>query len=169
MTIIFDENNVKNKILKLSDDIISKEFKSIVLIGIDLKGSILAKRLGKIIKDKTENKVYNGTIDISLYKPLESNKFITIGKTDIPNSLKEKNVILVSTEINSGKSMHSALVAIHEHESPATIDCCCLIHKNNLTRPIFTKFIGEKRTDLTESTIIYNLFETDGEDIVFTK
>ena len=67
---VLDKEGMKRTLVRIAHEIVEKkkEVKSICLIGIVSRGSILAKRLAAMIKDISKQEVAVGLLDINLYR-----------------------------------------------------------------------------------------------------
>lgn len=170
MTPIFTEQNIKSSLQDIGTKIISEHSTDLAFIGIGTKGFLIANRLLNICKPNYNHSVQVGLLDIALYNPKPSpGNFISLGKTSIQFSLKHKNVILISDQINTGKTVVAALNALLDYDAPREIMCCCLLSKNNLKRPIHIQYpaltIPKENSPFNKTTC--SLFEVEGEDNIY--
>ena len=91
--------DIETLVRSVSQNIL-KEFPSldnVVLVGMLPRGIIVAKRIAKELLNTTQNKVPVGQLESTLFRDdLLDQSFISLEKTDIPFSLKDKIVILVN-------------------------------------------------------------------------
>ena len=168
MITILNERELSNSLTTICNKILTLKKENIVLLGIDIQGKILAKRISEQLKKKKNLVCKVGQLDVTLFKPIEENSYMNLGYSEIPFSLKNKTVILVAPMVISGKTMSAALVALNDYDVPESIKCCCILSSQNLNRPISTELIGN--VDIKAKTSFYiKLFETDGEDLIFEK
>lgn len=165
MTTILNESQINDSINELSNKIKSNLTVKTILLGIDLKGKILATRIADKLTKSNVSKPKVGQLDVSLYKPIEDTPYLNIGQSDINFSLKNKHIILISPFIITGKTMLAALVALNDYEVPESIECSCLLSSQNLSRPINIKHTASHKIK-AKKTYTINFFETDGEDII---
>tara|TARA_Y200000002_G_scaffold288886_1_gene243019 strand:+ start:23 stop:535 length:513 start_codon:yes stop_codon:yes gene_type:complete len=165
MNTILNESQIENQISSLTNQIAPTITKDTIFLGIDLKGKILAKRIADKLTKLNSKSLNVGQLDVALYKPIEENSYLNIGQSDITFSLKNKNIILISPFIITGKTMLAALVALNDYDVPNSIECCCMLSSQDLLRPINVKHIAS--TDIkAKKSFKINFFETEGEDIV---
>ena len=170
MTELYSEEEVSRIIKELSKDIATTCKTPFALIGIETKGHILSQRIKSHCDQLTVDTIPIGLLDIALYSPSQSQSdFVSVGHSSIPFSLKDKTIILVADEIDTGKTVTAALNALSDYEDPSVIKCCCLLNKNNLTRPIHIEYIG---FDTAPGSPGYKektkclFYETDGEEYI---
>jgi pyrimidine operon attenuation protein / uracil phosphoribosyltransferase len=165
MNTVLNESQLEESIFSLTNQIALTLTKDTILLGIDLKGKILAKRIAdKLTKLKSISPKV-GQLEVSLYKPIEETSYMNIGQSEITFSLKNKTVILVTPFIITGKTILAALVALNDYDVPNSIECCCILSSQNLKRPILTKYIATTKIK-AKKTFTINFYESDGEDII---
>ena len=107
-------------------------FSETVLIGLQPRGSFLAKRLGDILKNEYKIKNVNlGLLDITFYRddfrrreePLEATN------TQIDFLIENKNVVLIDDVLFSGRSVRAALTAIQSYGRPKNVELLVLIDR----------------------------------------
>ena len=166
MAELFSEPQIKTAIQTLAHHISTQCKQPLAFIGIETKGYILANRLKLLCEEQLHTTIQVGKLDISLYHPLSTNSnFVSIGQSSISFSLKGKTIILIDEEIDTGKTITAALNALSDYDEPENIKCCCLLNKNNLTRPIAIDYIGFNSIPATTATSCL-FYETDGEDAI---
>ena len=163
---ILNEDKINHLIFSISKQMSAFITEKTVLIGIDLRGKVLAKRLQKQCLDLSQLNVEVGTIDTSLYRDLTNKSYINIGETNIPFSLKNKHVILVVECLKSGSSIYAALNALSAFNEPASIEVTALIDMQKLVYPFSTKFIGQSIKLDQDNDVEVQFFEIDGVDAV---
>lgn len=163
---ILNEDKLNHLIFSISKQMSAFITEKTVLIGIDLRGKVLAKRLQKQCLDLSQLNVEVGTIDTSLYRDLTNKSYINIGETNIPFSLKNKHVILVVECLKSGSSIYAALNALSDFNEPASIEVAALIDMQKLVYPFSTKFIGQSIKLDQDNDVEVQFFEIDGVDAV---
>ena len=167
MTVIVDETQLNAHIKHLADDIYKTNSGNIVFLGLGDNGFILATRLSKFILQHFETTVLVGKLDVTLYKSHHNNDhFVNLGKSDISFSLQNKTVILISDQVNTGKTMIAGLNALSDYGEPLVVKCCCLIFRECMTRPIHFQYIGETISKSVVASLTCCFYEKDGEDCV---
>ena len=97
------------------------DFSNTVLIGLQPRGSFLAKRLLSLLKNEYQIKeIQLGSLDITFYRddfrrreiPLEANT------TEIDFLVEDKKVVFIDDVLFSGRSVRAALTAIQSYGRP---------------------------------------------------
>lgn len=163
--LLFGESDIRNAIHQMSEAIHQSITLPVVMLGIDEKGVILAQRLANYIKEKYGVDYQVGTLNIALFEQHETTEhYVAIGHSDISFSLRNKAVLIVSSQINTGKTIVAALNALFDYDEPAVVKCCCLLFKNNLTRPIAVDYMGLTITCDSQKQTDCLFYEADGEE-----
>lgn len=147
---------------------ILKEFPSlqnVVLVGMLPRGIIVARRLAKELLSTTGTKVPIGQLESSLFRDdILSQSFISLEKTDIPFSLKNKIVILINDVLFEGRGIRGALNGLTEYETPECIKLAVLIDRGHRKLPINADYIGEKIETNHSDKVEIKFLEIDGEE-----
>ena len=108
------------------------DFSETVLIGLQPRGSFLAKRLASILTNDYKIKdIHLGLLDITFYRddfrrrdePLEATN------TQIDFLIENKNVVLIDDVLFSGRSVRAALTAIQSYGRPENVELLVLIDR----------------------------------------
>jgi|DEB0MinimDraft_6_1074348.scaffolds.fasta_scaffold148241_2 pyrimidine operon attenuation protein/uracil phosphoribosyltransferase len=167
MTIVISEDKINQIILQLADKIYNSNSGDIVFLGLGDNGAILANRLSSKIQKEHEKQILVGKLEVGLYKSPETNDhFVTIGKSDIRFSLKNKTVILITDQVKTGRTMIAGLNALSDYSEADIVKCCCVIFRNCMRRPIYFEYIGETVSVPENQQLSCHFYETDGEDVI---
>ncbi len=176
---IMDEQDIKNRILDISDQIIykNKDIQKVALVGIKTRGLPFAQRLADVTFKKTEFKIPVGGLDITLYRDdltlvpkstvslYEINRPV-VKKTEIDFDTYNKNIILVDDVLFTGRTIKSAMDAIMDFGRPKTIQLAVLIDRGLRELPIQADYMGKKIQTKIGQVIQVKLKEIDGVDEV---
>lgn len=146
------------------------DFSDTILIGIQPRGSYLAKRLAAILEsDYNISKIKLGFLDITFYrddfrrgeKPLEANK------TEIDFIVEDKKVVFIDDVLYTGRSIRSALTAIQSFGRPAEIELLTLIDRRfSRHLPIQPDYRGRQVDAINNEKVVVKWQENSGEDLV---
>ncbi|HET8839688.1 MAG TPA: bifunctional pyr operon transcriptional regulator/uracil phosphoribosyltransferase PyrR [Flavobacteriaceae bacterium] len=147
------------------------DFTETVLIGIQPRGTFLANRIQKILKEDYHiHNIQSGTLDITFYrddfrrgeKPLKANT------TNIDFIIEDKCVVFVDDVLFTGRSIRSALTAIQSFGRPREIELLTLIDRRfSRHLPIQPDYNGRKVDAINEEKVKVNWIENEGEDAVY--
>lgn len=146
-------------------------FDNTVLIGIQPRGTYLAKRLQKILVEEYQLHNLNlGYLDITFYrddfrrgeKPLEANK------TDINFVVEDKRVVFIDDVLYTGRSIRAALTAVQSFGRPLEIELLTLIDRRfSRHLPIQPNYRGRQVDSINQEKVKVNWIENEGEDAVY--
>ena len=144
--IVLTKTQIKNKILRISFEIIENniEEKELDLIGLNKNGYIIAKRIGKVIKDKSTLRV--NIIKMTLETAKISNESILSEKIQ-----KGKRImILIDDVLKSGETIIYGIKHLLNY-NVKKIKTAILIKRNHNDFPVGVNYVGlELSTTLEE-------------------
>jgi pyrimidine operon attenuation protein / uracil phosphoribosyltransferase len=136
------DSDVKKAITKVATSIINDLKQEIisdfVLIGIQVHGVSLAKRLADEIEQHCGYKAPLGSLDITMYRDdIGIRRMLpVIRETEIPFDINGSNVILVDDVLSSGRTIRAALDALNDYGRPLKIKLAVLVDRGNREYPI---------------------------------
>lgn len=146
-------------------------FENSVLIGIQPRGTFLANRIYKILKEEYGiSEIKMGQLDITFYrddfrrgeKPLEANR------TNINFVVEDKRVIFIDDVLYTGRSIRAALTAVQSFGRPSEIELLTLIDRRfSRHLPIQPDYNGRQVDAVNEEKVKVNWQENEGEDAVY--
>lgn len=147
------------------------DFSNTVLIGLQPRGSYLAKRLADLLRNDYNIKDLDlGFLDITFYRddfrrreePLEATS------TQIDFLIENKNVVIIDDVLFSGRSVRSALTAIQSYGRPENIELLVLIDRRfSRHLPIQPNYKGRQVDAINQEKVKVNWKETNKEDVVY--
>jgi len=147
------------------------DFSNTVLIGLQPRGTFLAKRIKHILE--TDYQIANitlGFLDITFFrddfrrneKPLEANK------TQIDFLVENKKVVFIDDVLYTGRSINAALTAIQSFGRPLEIELLTFIDRRfSRHLPIQPDYRGRQVDAINNEKVIVKWNENDGEDAVY--
>jgi len=116
----------------------------LVLVGIRTGGAFLAHRLAEKVRNHTSQPVRVGVLDITLYRDdwtRISHKPI-VGKTELPGSIDDQEVLLVDDVLFTGRTVRAALDALIDYGRPSRIELAVLVDRGGRELPIQPDYVG---------------------------
>ncbi len=165
--IIMDEKAVGRAIARISYEIIehNKGTESICVIGIISRGAPIGKRIAEKLEELEEHEIPFGILDITPYR--DDNEGLSESeRTDIPFSVKDRNVILVDDVLFTGRSCRAAIDAIMKRGRPSSIQLAVLVDRGHRELPIRPDFVGKNLPTSHNEKVIVSVTEIDGDDKV---
>jgi pyrimidine operon attenuation protein/uracil phosphoribosyltransferase len=116
-----------------------------ILVGIRTGGAFLAQRLVERITKRTGKPPRVGVLDITLYRDdwTQLNHKPLVGKTELPGSIDDQEVVLVDDVLFTGRTVRAALDALIDYGRPRRIELAVLIDRGGRELPIQPDFVGQ--------------------------
>ena len=147
------------------------DFSNTVLIGIQPRGSFLAKRLAQLLKtDYNIKDLKLGLLDITFYRDdfRRGDKTLAANSTEIDFEIENKKVVFIDDVLFTGRSIRSALTAIQSFGRPDDIELLTLIDRRfSRHLPIQPDYRGRQVDAINEEKVKVNWVENEGEDCVY--
>ena len=147
------------------------DFSNSVLIGLQPRGSLLAKRLSSILSISYQIKNINlGFLDITFYRddfrrreaPLEASH------TKIDFLIEKKKVVLIDDVLFSGRSVRAGLTAVESFGRPENVELLVLIDRRfSRHLPIQPTYKGIQVDAINEEKVIVKWKELHSEDSIY--
>ena len=146
------------------------DFSKAVLIGIQPRGTYLAKRIQKEIKAMTGHEVQLGVLDITFYRDdfrMKGVAPILANSTQIDFIVDEKNVILIDDVLWTGRTIRSAMDAMQAFGRPGQMELLVLVDRRFSRQiPIQPDYIGIQVDSIDSQRVIVSWEEVDDEDSI---
>ena len=149
----------------------NKSGDQLAVVGIHTCGVFLAKRIRRIILDKTGIEVPYGSLDINLYR--DDWSIITqspiVRTTEISFEVEEKHLILVDDVFFTGRTIRSAMNALMDYGRPKSIQLAILVERDGRELPIRPDYVGMDTVMCGSEKIQVLLKERDERDEVIVE
>ncbi len=169
--LILDEKKMKRALTRLTHEILehNSDPNSLAIIGIVTRGSFLARRVAKMIKEFEGIEVPVGMMDISLYRDDVHSKLDQpiVQATEILFELGKKNLILVDDVLFTGRTIRGALSQIVDCGRPSTVQLAVLVDRGHRELPIKADYVGVNIPTSKEDQVIVEVAEVDKQDRVY--
>ena len=144
----------------------SENLDNFVMVGIRTGGAFLAQRLKTKLKEIASVDIPTGVIDITLYRDdwTRISNTPIVGKTELPFSLNDADVLLVDDVIFTGRTIRAAMDALIDFGRPKRIRVAALVDRGGRELPILANFVGIHREATPEEMINVYLKEKEGMD-----
>ena len=144
MKIIIDSEQFGRTLKRMTHEIIERneDLSKIVLVGIERKGTPIAKEIKRLIKVFEDEDITFDTIDISSHRDDEK-RVESKEEIKFTADINGKVVILVDDVLYTGRSVRAAMDALMEIGRPAKIELAVFIDRGHRELPIRADFIGK--------------------------
>ncbi len=171
--ILLSSHEVTIILHRLACQLIEKhlDFSNTILIGLQPRGTFLAKRIKQILETEYQVKsIQLGFLDITFFrddfrrseKPLEANK------TQINFIVEDKKVVFIDDVLFTGRSINAALTAIQSFGRPSQVELLVLIDRRfSRHLPIQPDYRGRQVDAINNEKVKVSWLENKGEDAVY--
>lgn len=175
---LLDADQVSRTVARIAHQIIEKtaldgeDSRRVVLLGIPSGGVPLAARLAEKIQHFTGVEVFQGSLDITLYRDdLRNTTHRALKPTKVPaEGIDDVIVVLVDDVLYSGRSIRAALDALTDIGRPYAVQVAVLIDRGHRKLPIRADYVGKNIPTAADEDVTVNLAELDGVDnVVLTR
>ena len=148
-----------------------QDFSNSVLIGLQPRGTILAKRIISILEQEDHlQSIANGFLDITFFRDdfRRTEKVLSANKNLMDVSIENKKVVLIDDVLYTGRSIRAALTAIDSYGRPAEIELLTLIDRRfSRHLPIQPDYLGRQVDAIANQKVLVHWKEDHGEDAVY--
>ena len=169
--IVLTATEVERTLDRLAEEVLAghQNLENLVVVGIRTGGAHLARRLADRISRHSSREIGVGVLDITLYrddwtrishKPL-------VGKTELPGSIDDQEVLLVDDVLFTGRTIRAALDTLIDYGRPDAVRLAVLIDRGHRELPIAADVVGKNVSTTRDEDVQVRLTEVDGEDGVW--
>ncbi len=162
--LILDKKDIDRTLNRIAHEIWEKNrgAENLVFIGIRRRGVTIAKRLSKKLKKFENVSLPVGALDINLYRDdfSEVASQPVLKKTEIPFSVKDRNIILCDDVLYTGRTVRAALDSIIDMGRPMAIRLAVLVDRGYRELPIQPNYTG-KNVSADKGELVEVLLEED--------
>jgi pyrimidine operon attenuation protein/uracil phosphoribosyltransferase len=143
----------------------------LVLFGIYTRGVPLARRLQRLVAERSGVECPVGSLDITFHRddahmrPGRQPQPVVYG-TEIPVSLEGRTAVLVDDVLFTGRTVRAAIDALLEFGRPERVQLAVLVDRGHRELPIRPDYVGKNLPTARDERIQVELAEVDGEDRV---
>jgi len=145
------------------------DFSNTVIIAIQPRGIILAKRIIEILNKKYTN-IKFGLLDVTFFRDdfRRSEKVLKANETKLDFSIENKIVVLIDDVLFTGRSIRAAMDAIQSYGRPKAVQLLNLIDRRfSRELPIQPDYCGMHVDSRLNQKVKVRWSEDDGEDSVY--
>jgi len=167
--ILMTEAEMRRALVRIAHEILERNHgaERVMLVGIRNRGVPLARRLAAMIKELEGVAVPLGELDITLYRDdLAKRVLHIVRRTDIPEGVDGKRVVLVDDVLYTGRSVRAALDEVMDFGRPDAVQLAVLIDRGHRELPIRADYVGKNVPTARDEDVEVRLSETDGRDEV---
>lgn len=145
---------------------VHNDFSNTVIIGLQPRGTLLARRIQKELQLILKNKKVNcGDLDVTFYRDDFRKKELIPNRTNIDFIIEDKNVILVDDVLYTGRTIRAGLDAMLAFGRPKDVELLVLVDRRFSRHvPIQAKYIGITIDSISSQNVKVEWKESDKVD-----
>jgi pyrimidine operon attenuation protein/uracil phosphoribosyltransferase len=168
-TPLLDAEAVARSLSRLAHEVIERnpDLGSVALVGIHTRGVPLARRLRRLIEERSGVEVALGALDITHHRDDAALRGRPeVHATELGFELEGRTCVLVDDVLYTGRTVRAAMDALLEHGRPARIQLAVLADRGHRELPIRPDYVGKNLPTARGQRVQVRLEEIDGADEV---
>jgi len=164
-----DATDISRALTRITHEILerNRDAAGVVILGIPTRGDPLAQRIAATITAVERPEIRAGSLDVTLYRDdLRLKAPRALLKTDVPEDIDDRVVVLVDDVLMSGRTIRAALDALSELGRPRAVQLAVLVDRGHRELPIRADFVGKNVPTARSQQVRVHLAEVDGVDEV---
>jgi len=164
---LLDTTGVRRTLRRLAHEIVeaNQGVDSLVLVGIQRGGAILARRLADDIEAIEGTRPGLGALDITLHRDDLDRRHPTPLPSVLPD-IEGKTVVIVDDVLMTGRTIRAAMDALNDYGRPSAVRLAVLVDRGHRELPIRADMVGKNIPTAREDDVRVLLEEEDGRDAV---
>ena len=163
-------DEIRRAIVRISHEVVEKQggTEDLVLVGIQRRGVVLARRLAEAIAGHEGAELPVGALDITFYRDDRAalGPHPVLKGTDVPFAVEGSTVVLVDDVLYTGRTVRAAMDALREFGRPSAIRLAVLVDRGHRELPIRADHVGKNVPTSRDEVVRVRVAEIDGEDAV---
>lgn len=151
---VLDETDISRALTRITHEILerNRDADRLVILGIPTRGVPLARRIAERMSEVEGRTITAGALDITMYRDdLQRGPVRALERTDIPDDVDGRTVVLVDDVLMSGRTIRAALDALADLGRPTAVQLAVLVDRGHRELPIRADFVGKNLpTSLSE-------------------
>jgi pyrimidine operon attenuation protein / uracil phosphoribosyltransferase len=169
--LLLDAEAIERTLSRIAHEIIERnpELDRVALVGIHTRGVPLARRLRRLIAERSETEPAFGAIDITFHRddvlvrgheaPLRAQPLVRDSQLDFP--LEGMTCILVDDVLYTGRTIRAAIDALFDFGRPAKVQLAVLADRGHRELPIRPDYVGKNLPTALDERVTVQLVEVD--------
>jgi pyrimidine operon attenuation protein/uracil phosphoribosyltransferase len=174
--LLLDHEAIERTLSRVAHEIIERnpDLDEVALVGIHTRGVPLARRLRRLIEERTGVLVPLGAVDITFHRddvsvrggeaPLHAQPVVRATELDFPP--EGTTCILVDDVLYTGRTIRAAIEALFDYGRPARVQLAVLVDRGHRELPIRPDYVGKNLPTSAGERIQVQLVEVDEIDRV---
>lgn len=167
---MMDSDQIRRTIFRLGHEIVERHggTDGLILIGIQRRGVVLARRLADAIAATERVRLPVGALDISLYRDdlSELATYPIVRPTELPFDITDTTVVLIDDVLFTGRTARAAMDALIDFGRPRAVRLAVLVDRGHRELPIRADHVGRNLPTARTERVYVHVQELDGIDEV---
>jgi pyrimidine operon attenuation protein/uracil phosphoribosyltransferase len=167
---MMDADQIRRAVTRLGHEIVERQggTDGLVLIGIQRRGVVLARRLADAIAASERVRLPVGALDISLYRDdlSELANYPIVRPTELPFDITDRTVVLIDDVLFTGRTVRAAMDALIDFGRPRAVRLAVLVDRGHRELPIRADYVGRNLPTARAERVNVHVQELDGIDEV---
>ena len=164
---VMDADQIRRSLSRIAHEIIERNrgVDDVVLVGILIKGDVLAERLANTMSALERLRVPSGRLDVTSHRDDLATRpqAHPQAESDMPD-VRGKVVVLVDDVIHHGRTARAAMDAVMDFGRPRAIQLAVLVDRGHRELPIRPDYVGKNVPTADSERIEVLVEEQDGLD-----
>jgi pyrimidine operon attenuation protein/uracil phosphoribosyltransferase len=170
---VMNADDIRRAVTRIAHEILERNggTDGLAIVGIQTRGSYLARRVAEAIAGIENEAVPVGILDITLYRDdLQTvAEQPVVNDTDIPFDVQGKTIVLVDDVLYTGRTVRAALDEIVDFGRPKSVQLAVLVDRGHRELPIRADYVGKNVPTASSEVVSVLIVEKDGSDEVLIK
>jgi pyrimidine operon attenuation protein/uracil phosphoribosyltransferase len=174
--ILLDAEAVSRTLARIAHELIERneELESLALVGIHTRGVPLARRLRRLVQERSDVELELGAIDITFHRddvavrnggaPRHAQPIVHGSTLGFP--LAGRTIVLVDDVLYTGRTVRAAIDALLEYGRPERVQLAVLVDRGHRELPIRPDYVGKNLPTARHERVQVQLVEIDEVDRV---
>ena len=167
---VMDAADLRRAVTRIAHEILERNggVDGLAVIGIQTRGSFLARRIADAVREIEGVSVPVGVLDITLYRD-DLNTIAeqpVVNKSDIPFDVQGKTIILVDDVLYTGRTVRAALDEIIDFGRPKSVQLAVMVDRGHRELPVRADYVGKNVPTSGQEIVSVRMVEADESDEV---
>jgi pyrimidine operon attenuation protein/uracil phosphoribosyltransferase len=171
---LLDAEAISRTLSRIAHELLERNasIDDVVLVGIHTRGVPLARRLQRLVAERSGVECPVGALDITFHRDDThlrgdgGSEQPRVRATDVPLPLEGRTVVLVDDVLYTGRTIRAAIDALLEFGRPERVQLAVLVDRGHRELPIRPDYVGKNLPTARDERIQVELAELDGVDRV---
>ncbi len=143
-TMVYGPSEIARALSTMAADIAAAHRETPLLVGIRRGGLVISDRLAGLLEKLQGRRPDQGVIDINLYRDdwTRARALPKVGRTELPQRLDDRRVLLVDDVLFTGRTVRAALEALGDFGRPSRIELAVLVDRGHREMPVQADYVS---------------------------